>query len=236
MRTYLVYKNTNLINSKVYIGITSHISNPNERWRNGEGYKDQQFYMAILKYGWDNFSHEILETNISEEEIDEKECYYIALYNSNNPEYGYNLTAGGQKIKTIDERSRQKIREKFTKERREEYSLRLKKRWKEDEEFIKKATEARKSSTWHPIGELNPMYGTHRTGKDAGNKRKVLCIETGEVFETVTEAAKWSNNGKTSTRSHIAQVCQGKRNTCGKHPDSGIPLHWKYLDENEVDY
>lgn len=77
------------------------------------------------------------------------------------------------------------------------------------------------------------MYGTHRTGKDAARKRKVQCIETGEIFDTIVEAAKWSNNGKISSKSHISDVCKGKRKTCGKHPITNEPLHWKYVDEEE---
>lgn len=38
MNNFLVYKHTNLINNKSYIGITSLIDNPNLRWKNGNGY------------------------------------------------------------------------------------------------------------------------------------------------------------------------------------------------------
>lgn len=55
-KTYLVYKHTNTINNKVYIGQTS-FANPEQRWGiNGEKYKTcPYFYHAILKYGWGNF-------------------------------------------------------------------------------------------------------------------------------------------------------------------------------------
>ena len=58
---YIVYKHSNLINGKNYIGITCHGENPNLRWRNGYGYKNNDiFFSDIIKYGWDNFSHEII--------------------------------------------------------------------------------------------------------------------------------------------------------------------------------
>ena len=97
-------------NNKVYIGITKF--KPKYRWNNGEGYSRQPYvYKAILKYGWDNIKHDILETNLSELEAKNKEQYYIKLYKSNDKRFGYNLTAGGDGtwgIKYTDER-RQKV-------------------------------------------------------------------------------------------------------------------------------
>ena len=93
-KKWCVYKHTNKINQKVYIGITSQ--NPKYRWANGEGYKGQGFYYAIKKYGWNNFTHEILEKNLTQEKACEREKYYIDLYNSKNSSYGYNRTNGGE--------------------------------------------------------------------------------------------------------------------------------------------
>lgn len=234
--SFLIYKHTNKINGKVYIGQTCQ-EDPNNRWRNGAGYKTQNFYKAILKYGWENFEHEILEKDLSAEEVDTKEQYYISYYKANNPDYGQNLTSGGNYNKIVSEEAREKIKQSFTPEKREKYSKALKERWKNDKEFAEKATKARQSVevAWHPIGELNPMYGTHRTGKEAARKRRVQCIETGEVFDTIVDAAKWSNNGKTSSKSHISDVCKGKRKTCGKHPITNEQLHWRQVDEEKED-
>jgi hypothetical protein len=61
--TYIVYKHTSP-NNKVYIGITK--KKPNDRWASGFGYEHQiYFFRAIVKYGWDNFKHEILYTNLT---------------------------------------------------------------------------------------------------------------------------------------------------------------------------
>ncbi|MBP3801390.1 MAG: hypothetical protein J6I85_05165 [Clostridia bacterium] len=53
------------------------------------------FYSAIQKYGWNNFSHEILYTNLSLEEANYKEAELIQKYQTTNPQYGYNIEKGG---------------------------------------------------------------------------------------------------------------------------------------------
>ena len=92
-KNYIVYQHTNLINGKKYIGITKRI-NPNLRWQNGKGYSKQpKFYNAIQKYGWDNFSHEIIAQELTEIEAKELETHYIKIYNS--IDNGYNILLEG---------------------------------------------------------------------------------------------------------------------------------------------
>lgn len=94
-----IYKITNIINGKVYIGQSVDIK---RRWRN---HKKEAFYekshsynyplyCAIRKYGIKNFAFEILE-ECSKEDLNEKEKYYITEYNTCNKQYGYNQTEGG---------------------------------------------------------------------------------------------------------------------------------------------
>ena len=73
---YSVYKHINKENKKVYIGITSR--QVEQRWANGHGYKNNlTFYKDILKYGWDNFTHEIICTCDTYEEAIKLEEQYI---------------------------------------------------------------------------------------------------------------------------------------------------------------
>ena len=90
---YCVYMHVNKNNGKKYIGISSDV---NKRWAyNGKNYYDQVFGLAIQKYGWDNFEHEIIKDNISKKEACELEQELIKKYNTRNKEFGYNRSDGG---------------------------------------------------------------------------------------------------------------------------------------------
>lgn len=104
-----IYKYTNTINQKVYIGQTCQTLSQRAK-KNGEGYKHcLHFYSAIQKYGWDKFKVDILEDNLPNEIADEREKYYIKLYNS--VKNGYNIDYGGHIEKTRSEETKKKISE-----------------------------------------------------------------------------------------------------------------------------
>lgn len=103
-----IYKITNKINNKSYIGQTHDIEKRFQDHRvrpfNSKS-KDYNsvFYQAIRKYGIDNFSFEILE-ECATEELDEKEIYWINFYNTYigwENSNGYNMTIGGYGIRKI---------------------------------------------------------------------------------------------------------------------------------------
>lgn len=103
MRTHYIYKYTNRSNGKCYIGQTVDIK---VRCRQEKYTTCTKFYRAIQKYGWDNFDFEIL-CECSENEVDERERYYIAFFDSVNN--GYNLESGGCANKTVSDETKQKI-------------------------------------------------------------------------------------------------------------------------------
>lgn len=95
-KLFCVYKHT-CPNGKVYIGITCQ--NPIKRWKGGSGYQNNKhFYSAILKYGWDNIKHEILLDSLAEQEAKDVEISLIAKHQSNDREFGYNNTCGGDGV------------------------------------------------------------------------------------------------------------------------------------------
>lgn len=85
----IIYKTTNLINNKIYIG--QHNGTKSSYVGSGKILK-----YAINKYGRENFIKEIIIEGIfTQLELDSLERYYIKFYNSNNNEIGYNITLGG---------------------------------------------------------------------------------------------------------------------------------------------
>lgn len=95
----VIYKYTNKVNGKVYIGQT--ISEIKRKSRHKSCKDNNYFHNAIKKYGWENFEYEVidridLDPDILHKELDELECKYIIEYKSNDKEFGYNLTTGGE--------------------------------------------------------------------------------------------------------------------------------------------
>lgn len=98
----LVYKLTNKISGKSYIGQTTQsIHLRIKRHCTSEGCP--LIYRAICKYGIENFTIEILEEDVvSLEELNKKEIQYIEVYKTLHP-YGYNLQSGGLNYKMSQE-------------------------------------------------------------------------------------------------------------------------------------
>ena len=99
----IIYKITNTVDGKIYIGQTVR-----SFWERYEGHlentKNRHLKRAIQKYGVDAFEIvEVLDTAETKEELDAKEQYYIALYRSNERQYGYNIADGGHRGKQADE-------------------------------------------------------------------------------------------------------------------------------------
>jgi len=97
-----IYKITNNINGKVYIGKTKNTIEERFKQHIKDAYKETKekrpLYQAIRKYGESNFTVELIETDISDGLISEKEKEYIKEYNSYigfPNSNGYNATLGG---------------------------------------------------------------------------------------------------------------------------------------------
>lgn len=89
-----IYKITNLINGKCYIGQTTQKS-VKRRWNDHKRNVNQTpIQLAIQKNGQENFSFEVIDNALSIEELNKKEQYWIEHYDCISPK-GYNLTSGG---------------------------------------------------------------------------------------------------------------------------------------------
>ena len=94
MKLGVIYKATNLINGKAYIGQTINFQERKAAHLNPNCPHKYAFQRAIQKYGKNAFKWEILEDNIPQELLNEREIYWIAYYDTYGPQ-GYNLTIGG---------------------------------------------------------------------------------------------------------------------------------------------
>lgn len=133
--TYSIYRLTNKVNGKVYIGVTNNLK---KRMReHSYALNDYLISKAIRKYGWESFTCEVIDqTNIEREAYEVLEPRHIAEHHSNDPSIGYNLTEGGQGMTgyVFSEETRRKMREaKIGK--------------KQDSESIRKRAESLKGRT-----------------------------------------------------------------------------------------
>jgi group I intron endonuclease len=99
---FKIYKTTNLINGKIYIGQTHY--DRHDYFGSGVLLKE-----AIEKYGVDNFVKEYIDEASSQEELDAKEMFWIKELNSQNREIGYNIADGGWNYFTMSDEVKEKI-------------------------------------------------------------------------------------------------------------------------------
>lgn len=94
---------------KRYYGLTCQ--QVKKRWLNGMGYiKNEHFYRAIQKYGWDAFKHEIVAEGLTREEACALEESLIAEHHTQDYRFGYNISAGGE-ANRLAQSSKDKISE-----------------------------------------------------------------------------------------------------------------------------
>lgn len=108
----IIYKVTNLLNNKIYIGKTKY-SLEFRKKKHQNCKQETYFHRAIRKYRVNNFKWEIIDRAKTEKELSNKEKNYIKLYKSNKSKFGYNLTDGGEGLVNPSRKTRNKI--KFSK-------------------------------------------------------------------------------------------------------------------------
>ena len=190
---YTVYKHISP-SGKVYIGITKR--KPEYRWNKGKGYREDQllFYRAIKKYGWDNFTHEILYTGLSEKDAKNIEISLIRQYKSLG--MSYNITDGGDGGRGLHN-----------------------KRKKMSDETKLKMSKSRKGLL---AGNKNPMYGRHETapaygrfGKEHPASKKVYQYDLLGNFIKEWDCLSEVQRHLNILVTHITACCNGRQKTAG---------------------
>ena len=226
---YTVYMHKNKINGKVYIGITKQ--KPQYRWSNGKGYDNQYFKRAIKKYGFNNFEHLILYENLTQKEAEQKEIKLINYYKSSERDFGYNISKGGMVNNGVpcSEEKKKKISKAnkgikngmygkhHTEEEKKKISEASKKLWKNQEH--RKRMLKLLNNNRHDFEKGHIPWNKGKKGiMVAWNKKKVICLETNEIFNSIAEAEKIKNV------SNVSCCCNGKRK-------STKGLHFKFYEE-----
>jgi len=220
----VIYKITNLINGKIYVGFDSK-NRTIEKYA-GSG---KLISLAIEKYGLINFKKEIIE-EVTPENWEERETYWIAYYNSCDKKVGYNLTRGGEGTQLNGKLNGMWCKQ-HTIETREKMSTKRKGK-KLSKEHIEKIKESLASYASIKVraphkepnkvhcGKNNHFYGKkhigdmsrfgkHRKGVSPTNAKKVKCLETNEIFDSLESASK-KFDAPSSARRQISKVCRGK--------------------------
>lgn len=173
----IIYKITNLINNKIYIG--QDINNNSKYFGSGK-----LIISAIKKYGKKNFVKDILEYCINEKQMDEREIYWIKEFNATDKEIGYNICEGGKTFRTMKGENNSRFGKKHTEETKklikekrklqkmtDDQKQKLREKWKSDQnpgknkskETIEKLKKVAKEL--NRAGENHPYFGKHHSEK-----------------------------------------------------------------------
>ena len=214
-----IYKITNDINNKVYIGKTTQGIENRFKMHIKDAFKRNQesrpLYKAINKYGVEHFHIEAIEYCLIED-LEQREQYWIEKYDSYHS--GYNATRGGDGKVLFDyNKILQLICEQKT--------------YKEicniigcSEDTVRAVSKIYNKKVKNERNELfNKMIASKKAIKQYSLEEEYI-----QTFESVSEAAKWliNNNYTTMTansiRSKISEVARGiRKTTCG--------FIWKYI-------
>lgn len=209
----IIYKATNLINDKIYIGLTTKSLEHRVSVHKKDSKRiNTYFYQAIRKYGFENFKWEVVDTATTMEELEEKERHYIKLYGSfDNKEVGYNTQSGGNNLYEITKEQRKQRSDRAKGKNNPMYgTVSPMKGKKFTDEHKQKISEAiKRADRPHMYGGTNP------------SARKVRNLDTGEVFGTMTEAAKRYPG---LSRQSINHNCVGRTKKAGG-------FRWEYFKD-----
>lgn len=188
----IVYKVTNKINNKIYIGQT--VCSLSRRRCQHETAKNTgyHFHNAIHKYGKNSFKWEILNNCISKVDMDRLEKHYINKFNSNDRSIGYNMTLGGDS--PLGRRHKEESKRKMS-------ISKTGKKLPHTDEWNRKIGEAQ-------LGPKNHMWG--KTGDKHPRSKTYLIIDPNGEELVITGLSEFCKD-KNICDKNMSAVANGKR-------------------------
>ncbi len=225
----VIYLLTDTTNGMRYVGKTMHklCKRIGEHRRGKKHYVDR----AINSHGWENFTVEILDECETPDELSEREQYRIATLNTKFPN-GYNLTDGGEGSPGRETTEEMRANMSAAHPRYHIVCVETGKVFETVKEAaawagVQKAAIhracngiARSAGGYHWFYLEAPHLADHKVRvRGNKNKRAVRCIETGQIFASITEAAAWAGVGWRA----IHRACNKTRKTAGG-------WSWEYVE------
>ena len=201
----LIYKMTNNINGKIYVGQTTR--SLEERMGEHKRHSKVLVDKEISKYGFENFSVEVVDHADTAEELDEKERKWIAFYDCKIPN-GYNLCKGGSTTEEYHHTDEAKA--KMSKAKKGKYTGK-------ENPFFGKHHSAEQRAKWSR--ERKGKYNSRLTEASLAKlRKKVRNITTGKEFNSIKEAAEYYGIFGT----HISRSAKHGAKTHG--------CRWEYIE------
>ena len=208
-----IYKITNDINDKIYIGKTLHSIEKRFQEHLKDAYKrdeeNRPLYKAIKKYGVEHFSIDLIE-KVDIHKLSEREMYWISFYNTYND--GYNATLGGDgKIKyDYDQLVEDYLNGSLVKEVAEHFGC--------DVSVVQNA--------------LNLAGVNHFQNAKKNIVKKIKCFDNKgfeKVFNSRTEAAKWIIETKKTTSSDMDNIIAAIGRAANGQRKTAYKLQWENI-------
>jgi group I intron endonuclease len=191
-----IYKITSP-NGRIYIGLTNNINKRYNSYASEKCKSQPKIYKSIKKYEFKNHFFDIIDFANSKKELEEKEIYYIKNYNSF--ENGLNCTRGGEGIGKGHIPWNKGLKGVILLSAETIEKIRLKNKGKV------RTDEAKQKYKESKLGEKNPMFNKPQSDEvnlkksvNSARARKIINIETNEIYNSILEAAK-SNNINSNT-------------------------------------